>query len=905
MPLSWNEIRLRSIQFAHEWKDERSEHAEAKSFWDDFFNIFGVSRRRIATFETKSKKVDGKTGFIDLLWKGVLLVEHKSQGKSLDRAHAQAIDYFPGIKDRDLPRYIVVCDFQKFRLYDLEKGVNSEFTIVDLHKNIQKFGFIAGYQTPTFKEQDPVNIEAAELMGKLHDQLKNIGYSGHDLEVYLVRILFCLFAEDTGIFERQQFDLYIQDRTSEDGSDLAMHLATLFHVLNTPSDKRLKNRDLQLADFPYVNGDLFSELLPPAGFDSDMRNLLLECSALDWSQISPAIFGSLFQSIMDKKARRDIGAHYTSEKNILKVVNPLFMDQLKSEFESVKRNRKKLFIFQQKLKKLKIFDPACGCGNFLVIAYRELRLLEHEVIKILFKNLGQSGQREGTETLVQLDVDQFYGLEIAEFPAQIAQVALWLMDHQMNLKLSEEIGIYFVRIPLYTSANIITANALSLDWGNLIPPNEIDYIFGNPPFLGKKEQSASQKQELRSVFREVKKSGCLDYVSCWYMKACEYAAHNKNIEIAFVSTNSITQGEQVGVLWPALLAKGIFINFAHRTFQWTSEARGKAAVHCVVIGFSYEERSKKQIYEYDDVKGEPLLIAGKNINPYLVDAKNITLKTRRKPIQDVPRLSFGSMPNDGGHLLLTDEEMLDYVSEEPTGEKYLRPFLGSDEFINARPRWCFWLVDVPSREIRANKILKQKISDVRVKRLQSTRPETISLADTPALFGEIRQPASRYIAIPKTSSELRNYIPIDYLEPGVIASTELFTVDDGDLYTLGVLMSHMHMAWTRGVCGRLESRYRYSAGIVYNNYPWPVNVNEAKMNVVKNCVSHVLKVRKKHQGQSFADLYDPIATPKTLVDAHRKLDVEVDKLYRRKKFLTESERVAFLLELNEAIISDA
>ena len=419
MPLSWNEIKNRALAFAKEWDGEASEHANAKPFWDDFFNVFGITRKRVAAFEEPVKKLGDKQGFIDLFWKGVLLVEHKSRGKDLDKAYTQALDYFPGIPERDLPKYVLVSDFARFRLYDLEENTQLELALGDLHKNVQAFGFIAGYQTHKIKEQDPVNIKAAERMGKLHDQMKAVGYDGHALEHYLVRLLFCLFAEDTGIFERRQFQDYIEQKTHEDGSDLAHHMATLFHVLNQEQGKRLKNLDEQLAAFPYVNGKLFAEPLPPASFDSAMRQALLDCCALDWSRISPAIFGSLFQSIMDKKARRNLGAHYSSEKNILKLIKPLFLDELWQEFESVKSNKQKLFAFHEKLRALKFLDPACGCGNFLVIAYRELRLLELEVLRVRFKANEKFGQTENIQTMILLDVDQFYGIEIEEFPAQM------------------------------------------------------------------------------------------------------------------------------------------------------------------------------------------------------------------------------------------------------------------------------------------------------------------------------------------------------------------------------------------------------------------------------------------------------------------------------------------------------
>jgi hypothetical protein len=468
MPLSWNEIRSRAIAFSKEWEGETSENAEAKSFWDSFFNIFGVTRRRVATFEEPIKKTDGQGGYIDLLWRGILLVEHKSRGKNLDRAFQQAKDYFPGLKERDLPRYILVSDFARFRLYDLEEALETEFILKDLYQNIRLFGFISGYQTKSYKEQDAVNIEAAERMGALHDRLKSIGYTGQALEVYLVRLLFCLFADDTSIFQRRQFQDYIEQRTAEDGQDLGERLGSLFENLNIPEEKRLKTLDEQIADFPYVNGSLFSQHLPTAAFDREMRDTLLECCALDWSKISPAIFGALFQSVMDEKRRRNLGAHYTTEKNILKLIEPLFLDELKAEFNRVKNTPKRLKAFHEKLASIKFLDPACGCGNFLVIAYREIRLLELEILRVLLKD--ESLSIDVVTFNILCDVDQFFGIEIEEFPAQIAQTALWLMDHQMNMQVSEEFGSYFVRLPLRKAATIVHGNALQIDWREVVSP---------------------------------------------------------------------------------------------------------------------------------------------------------------------------------------------------------------------------------------------------------------------------------------------------------------------------------------------------------------------------------------------------------------------------------------------------
>lgn len=601
MPLSWNEIKSRALAFSKHWADASNEDGEGKPFLIAFFEIFGITNKRIASFEHAVKKYGGGAGYVDLFWPGILLVEMKSRGKNLDRAHSQAMDYFPGIAERDLPRFVLVCDFARFRLFDLVEGATYEFPLEELYKNVRLFGFIAGYQTQVIKPQDPINIKAAERMGRLHDQLRAIGYEGRPLELYLVRMLFCLFAEDTGIFEKRQFQDYIELRTSVDGADLAHHLSTLFYVLNTPQDKRLKNLDEHLAAFPYINGKLFADMLPPASFDAAMRESLLDLCGLDWGRISPAIFGSLFQSIMDAQARRNLGAHYTSEENILKLIKPLFLDALWAEFEKIRGNKKRLTEFHAKLRTLTFFDPACGCGNFLVITYRELRLLELEVLRAA--NAG--GQMAlDVHQMIAVDVDQFFGIEIEDFPAQIAQVALWLVDHQMNMKVSEEFGAYFVRIPLNHSATIVHGNALQTDWMTVLPAERCAYLLGNPPFVGAKYMDDAQREDARAVFFGIENAGLLDFVAAWYVKAARYMAAHPPIRAAFVSTNSITQGEQVGALWGWMLAQGVKIHFAHRTFSWTNEARGKAAVHCVIVGFGMQDVAEKTIFEYEDIKGE-------------------------------------------------------------------------------------------------------------------------------------------------------------------------------------------------------------------------------------------------------------------------------------------------------------
>jgi hypothetical protein len=899
MPLSWNEIRNRAYEFSKRWENETSEDAEGKPFWIEFLNVFGIDRKRVASFEEPVKKLGNKQGFIDLFWKGVLLVEHKSRGKDLDKAYSQALDYFPGIKERDLPKYVLVSDFARFRLYDLEEGTHDEFELRDLHKNIKRFGFIAGYLTRPIKPEDPVNIEAAELMGKLHDALKEIGYTDHPLELYLVRLLFCLFAEDTGIFQLKQFQEYIRDKTAEDGSDLAAHLSQVFEVLNTPREKRLKNLDEHLADFEYINGKLFAEHLPTASFDAKMRNQLLDCSDLNWSRVSPAIFGSLFQSVMDKEARRNLGAHYTSEANILKLIKPLFLDDLRNEFESCKSNAKKLTEFHDKLRNLKFLDPACGCGNFLVIAYRELRLLELDILRELYKKR-ETGFLDIAD-IVWLDVDQFYGIEIEEFPAQIAQVAMWLTDHQMNQFISEEFGNYFARLPLKKSATIACGNALQLDWAAVAP--QVNYILGNPPFVGAMVMQDGQRVDMEHVFHDLKGYGILDYVAAWYLKAARYMQGSR-VRTAFVSTNSIAQGEQVGILWGELLNKyHIKIHFAHRTFKWSNDARGKAAVHCVIIGFAPFDVNDKRIWDYEKLDSDAHELKARNINPYLVDAPDTLLTNRSDPICNVPAMRFGSMPRDGGNLIFTDLEAKEFLRMEPAAVKWFRPYTGAQEFLNGDMRWCLWLPGVPPSELHNLPKTLSRIDAVRKFRLESKAATTRKFAETPTLFCQIAQPETDYLLIPRVSSERRKYIPIGYMDQNVIANDQVLTITGATLFHFGVLCSEMHNAWMRYTCGRLKSDFRYSKDIVYNNFPWPDKLTEKQREAVEAGAQAVLDTRAQFPHSLLADLYDPLTMPPALVKAHQTLDRAVDACYRKAAFANDAQRVEFLFERYQQLTS--
>ena len=897
MPLSWNEIKNRAIAFQKEWEGETSEKAESQSFWNEFFHVFGISRRRVASFEQPIKKADNKQGFIDLLWKGTILVEHKSKGKDLEKATQQAKDYFPNLKEHELPRYILVSDFQRFKLYDLDSGNQWEFELSNFVDNVHLFDFIAGYEKRVYKDEDPVNIQAAELMGKLHDCLKEIGYMGHDLEVYLVRLLFCLFADDTGIFNKGIFWEYIDLHTKEDGSDLAMHIDAIFQVLNTPGDKRLKNLDENLTQFPYINGKLFEESLPLAAFDSKMRVMLLEACAFDWGKISPAIFGSMFQAVMNPKERRNLGAHYTSEKNIQKVIKPLFLDDLHREFEKIKGNRNKLLEFHKKIANLYFLDPACGCGNFLIITYRELRDLEILVLQ----ELDKTGQLvTDISTIIQVDVNQFAGIEYDEFAVRVAEVAMWLIDHQMNIKVSNTFGQYFVRLPLKKSAKIVNGNALRIDWEEVISKEKLNFILGNPPFVGHHYQNFDQKEDLKLVLDKIIGSGVMDYVSAWFYKSAQFIQSTK-IKVGLVATNSISQGEQSSILWNVLINEfNISIHFAHRTFKWSNEAKGNAAVHCVIIGFASFEANEKYLFDYQTITSEPLLIKAQNINPYLINANNILVFNRKYPLCNVPNMMYGNKPTDGGNFILSEEEKNTLVLKNPLVIKFIKPFISAREFLNGGKKWCLWLLDIKPDELKNIPEILERVEAVKQFRSKSIAASTRNYSYH-CLFRQITQPKSDYILVPRTTSENRKYIPIGFFTADNIVSDTCQSIPNGDLYLFGILTSEMHMAWVKYVCGRLKSDYRYSKDIVYNNYPFPENITDKQKQTVETCAQAVLDTRSKYPDSSLADLYDPLTMPPDLLKAHQKLDKAVDLCYRPQPFTSELNRIEYLFELYEKL----
>ena len=925
--LSWNEIRTRAAAFAQEWAGQGYEKGQTQLFYRDFFDVFGVPVRRVATFEEPVKNLGDRRGFIDLFWKGVLLVEQKSVGRDLVKAKKQALDYFPGLKDNDLPRFVLLSDFQTFELYDLDEDESVAFPLADLPRQVEKFGFIIGVQRRTFTDQAPVNIEASELMGRLHDALKESRYDGHDLERFLVRLVFCLFADDTGIFpERGMFEDLIRTRTREDGADLGPILAKLFEVLDTEDGRRSHALDEGLKPFPYINGELFREPLRIPDFTSAMRERLLEACAFNWADISPAIFGSLFQSVMNKKQRRQLGAHYTTEQNILKVIGPLFLEDLWDEFRRLaarrdSRRRAELEAFQDRLAALTFFDPACGCGNFLVIAYREIRRLELAVIREIrgHKADDRTGELDAAG-LSKVNVDQFYGIEIEEFPARIAETAMWMMDHLSNNELSLAFGQTYARIPLRKAPHILNDDALEADWATFLPPEGCSYLFGNPPFKGAKNQTNKERAQVRAIANLGKSGGTLDFVAAWFILAVRYAK-GRPIRIGFVSTNSITQGEQVAQLWPTLLDQnGFEISFAHRPFAWASDARGVARVHTVIIGLDTAARAPKErrLFSYATYTSDPTETRHTVLSPYLFDASglanpHLTIPEASRPLNDFPHICIGTKPIDGGYLIFTETEKAAFLAEEPGAADLFRPFIGAKEFLNGGVRHILHLSKTPPETIRALAKVREQLALVKDYRLGNIPPRTKpedepktpgitarALANTPTAFHIEVVPTGPFLVVPEVSSEKREYIPIAWLEPPIIPSNKIRIVPHATKPLFAILTSALHMAWVRYIGGRLESRYQYGIGVLYNTFPPPPA--GAKLDKLIPLAEAVLAAREATPNATLADLYDNIAMSPALRKAHKALDAAVDRIYAGKVFSTDRERAEFLLGLYEKTV---
>lgn len=899
--LTWDNIQANAITFSKRWKDGGNENAQSQTFVTEFMHVFGVDDpMTLGDFEYKVPLSANRTGYIDFLWKGQIAIEMKSRGKDLTLAFEQLRDYMIHLPEDDVPDLWMVCDFENIRLNRRSTNEFYNFKTKDLRKHIKRFANIAGYTTERVqKDQLDLNVKAAEKMAKLHDELAAYGYDGNDLELYLVRLLFCMFAGDTGIFPEGNLYRYIND-SKEDGSDLSYRLSDLFEILNMPDEVRSKKTLLsdELKQFRYINGTLFEKLLPKADFNAKTRKLLLECQEFDWSEISPAIFGAMFQGVMDKTKRREIGAHYTSEENIRKLINPLFLDDLWKEFERIKTDPAALERFHDKIARLKYLDPACGCGNFLIITYRELRLLEHEILKM---KVDTDQLHLDISPLLKVSVEQFYGIEYEAFPCQIAQVGLWLTEHQMNQELIE-IGQNIIRLPLKHGATIVNANALRIDWEDVVPKNELSYILGNPPFIGQAFRTKDQANDVKYVFADNKNAMKLDYVAAWFKNAAEMMK-STNIRTAFVSVNSICQGESVPTLWEHLFAQGVEIDFAYQTFKWSNEAKGKAAVMCVIVGFSMmHNKIEKRLYLDDNSIIVP------NINGYLHNAPNVFVKTRSKSInKGIVKVVQGSPPADNGDLQLSRDEMEQFVAKYPESKAFVKPFLGSKEFINdvgGYSRFCFWLKGVPPNKFSKIPELRERFQRISEYRTASPVDRIQKTADRPYLFTQDRQPDSDFIAIPRVSSERRRYIPMGFLSKDVIVSDAVVIVDNATLYDFGILTSNVHNAWMRTVCGRLKSDYRYAPSVFYN-FPMPTVTDEQKAQIEK-LAQVILDTRAKYPDSSLADLYDPLTMPPDLLKAHRALDSAVQKLYGfpvTAEF-TEAHCVAALMERYEELVKE-
>lgn len=902
MPFSLAELRHRAADFVRQHVEDHDEKSQAQTFLRDFFDVFTPQGHRRARFETRVKKPDGSQGYIDALWPGTLLVEMKSRGRDLDAAHQQALNYLPRLPQAHLPGFVLVSDFARLRLYDLDQNRRHDFALAELPEHLHLFGFLTGYRPAgTQRPEDPANAEAAELMAQLHDALLAEGYAGHPLEVLLVRLLFCLFAEDTAIFDTAEFRALLEEHTAPDGHDLGAKLGELFAVLDTPKEQRARALAPHLANFPYVNGALFRENFRPPSFTEATRQRLIDCTYFDWSRISPAVFGSLFQSIADPKQRRTLGAHYTSEPNILKVLDPLLLDGLRQELAAAGTNRAALTRLQQRVASLRLLDPACGCGNFLVVAYRELRLVEHAVLDRLFERGSAGGVSLNLALYQQVRVEQVAGIEVEEFAARIAEVALWLMDHQLNLALSARFDQRYVRLPLTGGARIVNDNALRVNWENEFPG--LDYIVGNPPFVGYHLQTKEQKADISQVFASTKAAGLLDFSAAWFRKSAEYIQGNPATEAALVTTNSVSQGEQVGLLWGDLISNfNTEITFAHRSFKWSNEARGNAQVYCVIVGFGSKGGAKRHfIFDYERNQGNPIVKTVAHINPYLIDAPTVLINGRTRPLSDVPSIVNGNKPVDGGFLLLDSEARQVLLEAEPAAAKFIRPFLGAQEFIRGEQRWCLWLKDITPSELNALPLVKERVDAVRRFRLGSAKADTVRMAAFPTLFGQVRQPDSDYLLIPAVSSENRKYIPIGFIGKEVVASNLVSIIPDATSYLFGILTSEMHMTWTRQVCGRMKSDFRYSNSLVYNNYPFPPAPTEAQRAAVAAAAEAVLAARAAFPTESLAALYDPSTMPPALARAHQALDRAVDRCYRPQPFATELARLEFLFGLYQQL----
>ena len=923
--LSLNTIRERCVKFAHEWSDcVGDEKQEGHEFMRELMQCFGITKRKAISYERRSNRAStGRQGYIDALIPGKALIEMKSAGKDLDKAEEQALDYIHDLADVETPRLLIISDFRHVRIVDLGSEMatdgsgdagRTEFRLAQLPDHVDDLKFLAGYGMVQVgsREQEEASIRAARVMADLYEALDGSGYSDHEASIFLIRTLFCLYGDDAGLWERDLFTEFLETRTREDGSDLGAQLAVLYQTLKTPVERRQLTLDELTARFPYVNGGIFEEQLNIPSFSSAMRDELIRACAFDWSGISPAVFGSLFQAVKSPEARRELGEHYTSETNILKTLGPLFLDELRQKFADHVHDAKKLTDLRKELGELRIMDPACGCGNFLVVAYRELRSLDTEIlVRIRELELARKENDEFQATMffddrgehaeIMVQLDHFFGIEIEEWPARIAQTALHLAHHQANREMERLLGQAPSILPLSTSAHITIGNALRTDWTQVCTPSASVRIVGNPPFIGQSMRSEEQTDDLRVVWGDGY-DGYLDYVTGWFIKASQYFhAVPRGGRFAFVSTNSIAQGAPVPALFRPLLESGWRIRFAHQTFAWTSEAPGAAAVHCVITGFDQgapHEKARPVIFTYLSPKALPEALPVDHINPYLVEGPDIFVDKRTTPLAPIlPTVRFGSKPADGGHLIV---EAKDYprFAADTIAAKYLRPFRMGREVVRGLDRWCLWMdtEDFDPRDIERSPLLKERVQGCSTFRSHSTKQITKDGAKTAHLFQENHQPPGPYVGIPSVVSETRRFYTVAHFSEDVIAGNQLYTALDPDGFLFAIISSSMLMTWQMTIGGRLESRLRFANKVVWNTLPLPA-VSDKQRTAIIAAGQGVLEARAEQPEVSLADMYNPLAMAPSLLKAHRALDRAVDRAFGARKALeTNEQRLAILFK---------
>ncbi len=923
--LSINAIRERCVKFAYDWSDcVGDEKQDGHEFMRELMKCFGITKRKAISYERRSNRAStGRQGYIDALIPGKALIEMKSAGKDLDRAEEQALDYIHDLADVETPRLLIISDFRRIRIVDLDSEIatdgsgdagRTEFRLAQLPDHVDDLKFLAGYGMVQVgsREQEEASIRAARVMADLYEALDGSGYSDHEASIFLIRTLFCLYGDDAGLWERDLFTEFLETRTREDGSDLGAQLAVLYQTLKTPMERRQSTLDELTARFPYVNGGIFEEQLNIPSFSSTMRDELMRACAFDWSGISPAVFGSLFQAVKSPEARRELGEHYTSETNILKTLGPLFLDDLRERFAEHTHDLAKLKELRQELRDLRIMDPACGCGNFLVVAYRALRGLDTDILKrireleLTRKNNDEfqatmffDDRGEHAEIMVQLD--HFFGIEIEEWPARIAQTALHLAHHQANREMERLLGQAPSILPLKASAHITIGNALRTDWTQVCPPSPSVRIVGNPPFIGQSMRSEEQTDDLRLVWGDGY-DGYLDYVTGWFIKASRFFQSVPNGgRFAFVSTNSIAQGAPVASLFRPLLEGGWRIRFAHQTFAWTSEAPGAAAVHCVITGFDRgapHEKARPVLFTYSDPKAQPDALPVDHINPYLVEGPDIFVDKRTTPLAPIlPAVRFGSKPADGGNLIVEAEDYPRFAAD-PIAAKYLRSFRMGREVVRGLDRWCLWMhtEDFDPRDIDLSPILKERVRACATFRQGSKKKATVLGAQTAHLFQENHQPSEPYVAIPRVVSETRPFYTAAHLSEDVIAGDQLYTALDPDGFLFAIISSSMFITWQRAVGGHMKSDLRFSNKIVWNTLPLPAVSDKQRAEIIA-AGQGVLDARAEQPGVSLADMYNPLAMAPSLLKAHRALDRAVDRAFGAKKPLeTNEERLALLFK---------